>query len=584
MATISLGFYLWKRIREVGISSIMGLPGDFQLELLDYIYDVPGLQWMGNANELNSAYAADGYSRAKGIPGCLVTTHGVGELSAINGVAGAHAEQVKLIHVVGQTTRPMQKRNMMIHHSIGFDPDHRVYAKMSEPTRCAAVELAEITDLEKATWEIDRVIRECFVQSFPVYIFIPLDMVHEQVAASLLDTKIDLSMPSDSHAEAEAIDATIEALQEAKSPTAFIDVLAHRHNAKADAQAVLQKLNVPVSSSVMGKSIYDETLPNWIGVYNGVVGAAGTKNVMEHSDLVLVIGSLPSDTNTGGFSRKLSKENSIEVNPQSVIVKGRTFPNIWMKPFLKRLLSSLSSITISAPSSDHTLANGIHTDDNAATHITQAWIWSRLSAWFRSGDFLFADTGTAAFGFTDYPFPSKFSFQTQNYYGSIGWATPAALGCAAALQELAHETGQSTGRTLLITGDGSFQLTMAEVGTMITRRLRVTIMVINNAGYTIERAIHGAHQSYNDISPYNFRYTLQLFGMPDDQAEKSFRRVSTKEELEKVLGDTGFEEQEGVKMVEVVMDKIDAPARLLEQIATRGEKQINKMKEAGFLK
>ena len=326
MSTIPLGLYLWKRIREVGVSSIMGLPGDFQLELLDYIYDVPGLQWMGNANELNSAYAADGYCRAKGIPGCLVTTHGVGELSAINGVAGSQSEQVKVIHVVGQTKRPMQHNRLMIHHSIGFDPDHRVYSKMSEYTRCAAAELAQTSDLTEAVQEIDRVIRKCFVQSLPVYIYFPLDMVHDHVPASRLDTKIDLSMPSDARIEEEAVTAVIDALKKAKNPTGFVDVLTHRHNATKEAQELFQKLGIPVSSSVMGKSIYDETLPNWIGVYNCKASSAATIQAIESSDLVLVIGDLPVDTNTLAFSRKIYKTNSIEINPQSVVVSALVHP------------------------------------------------------------------------------------------------------------------------------------------------------------------------------------------------------------------------------------------------------------------
>lgn len=84
----------------MGINHIQGVPGDFNLNLLDHIYHVDGLEWTGNTNELNAAYAADGYGRVHGA-GCVVTTHGVGELSALNGIAGAMTEQVKVIHVVG---------------------------------------------------------------------------------------------------------------------------------------------------------------------------------------------------------------------------------------------------------------------------------------------------------------------------------------------------------------------------------------------------------------------------------------------------------------------------------------------------
>ena len=76
------------------------------MTFLDQIYNVPELRWVGCCNELNAAYAADGYARIKGVPAALVTTYGVGELSAMNGVAGAYAEHAGMIHIVGMTARP----------------------------------------------------------------------------------------------------------------------------------------------------------------------------------------------------------------------------------------------------------------------------------------------------------------------------------------------------------------------------------------------------------------------------------------------------------------------------------------------
>lgn len=73
--------------------------------LLDELYKVPRLKWLGTCNELNAAYAADGYARIRDLPGVLVTTYAVGELSALNGVAGAYAEHAGMIHIVGMTSR-----------------------------------------------------------------------------------------------------------------------------------------------------------------------------------------------------------------------------------------------------------------------------------------------------------------------------------------------------------------------------------------------------------------------------------------------------------------------------------------------
>jgi pyruvate decarboxylase len=92
MATyIDLAEYLFRRIRQVGVKAIHGVPGDYNLTALDYI-EPAGLDWVGNANELNAGYAADGYARIRGVS-AVVTAFGVGELSAINAIAGAYSER-----------------------------------------------------------------------------------------------------------------------------------------------------------------------------------------------------------------------------------------------------------------------------------------------------------------------------------------------------------------------------------------------------------------------------------------------------------------------------------------------------------
>jgi pyruvate decarboxylase len=93
------------------------------------------------------------------VPGVFVTTHGVGEMSAINGVLGSLSERIPVIHVVGQTSKVLQENKLMIHHSVGNSehggkegPDHQMYNRMSKEARIAA---AELWDLDKAPAEID---------------------------------------------------------------------------------------------------------------------------------------------------------------------------------------------------------------------------------------------------------------------------------------------------------------------------------------------------------------------------------------------------------------------------------------------
>jgi pyruvate decarboxylase len=257
---------MWERIKQVGVSSIFGVPGAFNLTLLDHIYPFEDLEWVGNTNDLNAGYAADGYARVKNGAGCVVTTHGVGELSALNAIAGAMTEHVKVIHVVGQTSRAMQTGRVMTHHSIGDSPDHQVFNVASQNFRVAAAELHKATD---PTREIDRVLRECFVHSKPVYIFMPTDLVEQSVDATLLHHPLDLTPPFDQASVDSATTAILDALYASKRPSLFVDCLVQQHGAVAECRRLADALKIPVFTSNMGKGIIDETLPYYVGVCNG---------------------------------------------------------------------------------------------------------------------------------------------------------------------------------------------------------------------------------------------------------------------------------------------------------------------------
>ncbi|KAF2875509.1 pyruvate decarboxylase-like protein [Massariosphaeria phaeospora] len=577
MSKITLGRYMWERIHQVGVDTIFGVPGDFNLKFLDEIYHVEGLRWLGNQNELNASYAADGYGRIKGVPGVFVTTHGVGELSAINGVAGAMSERVKVIHVVGQTPRAMQKAHMMIHHSIGEKPDHQLYNNASRGLRIAA---AELWDVETAPAEIDRVIRECFIKSGPVYIFMPLDLSTEEVSADLLKTPLDVSPHVDQAAQEKAVAAINSAIASSKNPAILVDALAHRFNAAPEAKDLVKKLRTPFFASNMGKSVVDETDEMYVGVWNGDVGTPGVKEVANASDLVITLGYLPGDTNSGGFSRQLEDGKAIHINPFSVVVKGETYPNIYIKPLLAALTASLPSTpqhTVTIPE----LPPPRIPVDKDATHITQSWLWPNFESFLRPGDVVIGETGTTLFGLCDTKFPSNVRWHAQIYYGSIGFATAATLGAEIARKELEDKGVNGGGRTVLVTGDGSLALTMQEIGTMIKAGIKPVIFVINNEGYTIERLIWGARQGYNDIVPTAYSHLLPLYKHPSP--EKSYHFAKTKTEFEAVLAKPELSNPDALQLVEVVVDKMDTAWRLPAQLASRGKADVDRLTKAGFV-
>ena len=340
MSTLPLGRYVFERLKQVGVNTIFGLPGDFNLVLLDKIYEVPGMRWAGNANELNASYAADGYARIKGM-GVLLTTFGVGELSALNGIAGSYAEHVGVLHIVGVPSTISQAKNLLLHHTLGngdFDVFHRMSAEISETTEM-------VVDPAKACDQIDRCIRTTYVKQRTVYLGIPANFFDIEVPADRLNTPIDLSLPeNDPEAEAEVIETVLSMIKNAKNPVILSDACASRHDCKGETKKLIDITQFPAFTTPMGKGSIDETHPRYGGVYVGTLSAPDVKKCVESADLILSVGALLSDFNTGSFSYSYHTKNIVEFHSDHIKIKNATFVGVQMKPLLQKLLPLVPAV------------------------------------------------------------------------------------------------------------------------------------------------------------------------------------------------------------------------------------------------
>ena len=119
--------YLVRKLEELGVNDFFGLPGDYNFEILYAIENNPDTNWIGCTNELNAGYAADGYARERGY-GAVITTYGVGELSAMNAIAGSFAENVPVVHIVGTPSSKHLENKTLIHHNFQ-EPKPFAYAE-----------------------------------------------------------------------------------------------------------------------------------------------------------------------------------------------------------------------------------------------------------------------------------------------------------------------------------------------------------------------------------------------------------------------------------------------------------------------
>ena len=155
--------HVLSRLYDIGIRDVFGVPGDYAFPVNDAICNSTQPRWIGCCNELNAAYAADGYARVKGF-GALCTTYGVGELSALNGIAGAYAEHLPIFHLVGTPNMATQAGRAAMHHTLG-NGEYELFQRMTEPVVCATAVMTP----QNVAYETERLIAAALYHRRPVY-------------------------------------------------------------------------------------------------------------------------------------------------------------------------------------------------------------------------------------------------------------------------------------------------------------------------------------------------------------------------------------------------------------------------------
>ncbi|RFU75130.1 pyruvate decarboxylase [Trichoderma arundinaceum] len=567
---IDLAEYIFRRLIELGLGSVHGVPGDYNLTILDYLRPL-GLHWAGNANELNSGYAADGYGRIKGVS-AIITSFGVGELSAINAIGGAFAERSPVVHIVGTAPMAAQKAGACLHHTLGTG-NYRAFPEMN---KWVTVAQANLIDAETAPALIDATLKACILNSQPVYIELPTNMVKAQVPAPV--APIDLSIPGyDEAYENEVVGTIIEKMQKSTKPLILMDGLTARFRVKDQVNEFVRLTGFPTLCSPFGKGIVNESLPNYQGVYFGATGDAIIKQQVDDADLILNFGPLHSDVNVFGFSAVPRADVTVTIDKfmvkfgQAVEPSGRA---ISIKSFMEKLVKRVNVAKLPAlqpfvqgPSFSPLLLQNLKSSADDAI-IDQDTFWLRMSDFLRPGDLLLAEAGTSFSGTNTIILPDNTTLINSALWLSIGYTLPALQGSALAQREQRKEGSKegvrSSGRAILFIGDGSLQMSAQGISDIIRSRLDVTIFVINNSGYTVERIIHGFHESYNDIQPWRNTEAPSYFGAPLNDAEYPVIAEQAKNwgQLRNVLDRKDVQEGKGLTLIEVFMDLADAPAPL----------------------
>lgn len=318
--------------------------------------------------------------------------------------------------------------------------------------------------------------------------------------------------------------------------------LLRRLGLQAAATAFVDAADLPFATMFADKSVLGEDHPGYIGIYAGRLMGEPVRAFVESCDAVVLIGAMLTDGNTAGFTIRLDPHKTINIDHHRTTVGSTMYRNVEMADILAQLAGRITKHAQRQAISPETLGPIVGGGEDP---VTADALYPRWADFFRPGDVIITDTGTSSVGLAFAQLPKGAEFHNQTLWASIGWATPAAFGAA---------VGAPHRRLILITGEGSHQMTAQEISQFGRRGLNPIIFVLNNSGYLSERLLcKDMALAYNDIAAWNYAELPHALG-----CQGWFNaRVSSCGVLDDALKTA--EQGDGAAYIEVVTEASEAP-------------------------
>jgi indolepyruvate decarboxylase len=231
-------------------------------------------------------------------------------------------------------------------------------------------------------------------------------------------------------------------------------MLAKRIGLQSQLQGFVDASGMPFATMFADKSVLDEQQPSFIGMYDGRLMNADVRAYVESCDEVVTVGTLMTDFNAGAFTARLDPMKTIAIKHHYTRVGQQDFRDVEMGDVLSSLGSRVKRRAWETSVQPDSLGPVIGSGGDA---ITADALYPRWADFLQPNDIVVAETGTSSMGLAFAQMPKGATFHNQTLWGAIGWATPAAFGAAVAAPDR---------RVVVITGEGSHQLTAQEISQM----------------------------------------------------------------------------------------------------------------------
>jgi TPP-dependent 2-oxoacid decarboxylase len=525
-----VGEFLFKRIKEEGVTHTFGLPGDYALSLYA-AQAAAGLPTVVMTHEPSAGYAADVYGRLKGL-GVAIVTYGVGALNMVNAVAMAYAEQSPLLVVAGAPDVHWREEDILFYHRVkSSDTQLKVYQEVTAAQ-------ASINDPALAAAEIERVLAAIRRLSRPGLIEIARDLVMQPLPAPparrasrpAANAEIEASLK-------EAVAEVVKRLNASRRPLVYAGVEIERFGLGAQLARLLDRTNLPVATSLMGKAVLPEHHPRFVGTYFGSIGPGPVRRQFEKADCILALGTQLTLMDTGIGTGRFDRGQIIQITSQGTTISRHHFPQATLAAMLERLAAAAGlkrhAQSAARPARKPRPPRGPELTTNA--------VIDELNRFLTRKHLVIADTGDCLFASLDL---RADHFIGPGYYASMGLAVPGAIGAQLARPNL---------RPIVLVGDGAFKMDGVEVATARDLGLNPIVIILNNRTFATLKASAG-DQPYFRVRPWDYVALARALGGQG-------ARCRTREELQGALNLA--QASDDFWVIDAVLNEADASDTLL---------------------
>ncbi len=537
---------------DQGVKHVFGYPGGAVLDIYDALHTVGGIDHVLVRHEQGAVHMADGYARATGEVGVVLVTSGPGATNAITGIATAYMDSVPMVVLSGQVPSSL----------IGYDAFQECdMVGISRP-------VVKHSFLVKRTEDIPSVLKKAFYLAStgrpgPVVIDLPKDIVGPAVKMPYAyPEQVSLrSYNPTVQGHRGQIKRALQTILAAKKPIMYVGGGAINSACHEELLTLAEKLNLPVTSSLMGLGAFPGTHRQSVGML-GMHGTFEANMAMHNTDLIFAVGVRFDDRTTNNLAKYCPDATVLHIDIDPTSISKTVTADIPIvgdaKQVLTQMLDLLSQIDCVQDfdslrdwwqSIEQWRARDCLSYNNDSGKIKPQAVIETLHRLTRGDAYVTSDVGQhQMFAALYYPFDKPRRWINSGGLGTMGFGLPAALGVKLALPD---ET------VVCVTGDGSIQMNIQELSTALQYNLPVLVLNLNNRYLGMvkqwqDMIYSGRHsQSYMDSLP-DFVKLAEAYGHIGVS-------IRTPDELESKLADalTQLSETNRLVFVDVTVDETE---------------------------